>query len=151
MSAPFRFDRTWRFDATVDELWEAFNDTSAFPAIWPWLRDFSATPLESGGTAAFRVRSPLPYSLRFVVALDDVVRPERVIASIGGDVRGPATLVLSPTADGGSQARITWSLELIHPVLRRVEPIARRPMTWAHDRVVARGLRQFRRQVLPGP
>lgn len=148
MPAPFRFDRTWRFDATVDELWEAFSDTSAYPVIWPWLRDFSATPLESGGAADFRVRPPLPYSLHFVVTLDDVVRPERVIATVGGDVRGPATLVLSPTAEGGSQARITWALELIRPTLRRAVPIVRLPMTWGHDLIVAMGVRQFRRRVL---
>lgn len=148
MSAPFQFDRTWRFDATVDELWDAFNDTSAYPAIWPWLRDFSATRLERGGMADFRVRPPLPYSLHFVVTMDDVVRPEHVTASVGGDVRGPASLVLSTTADGGSQARITWSLELVRPALRRVEPVVRRPMTWGHDLVVALGVRQFRRRVL---
>lgn len=150
MSAPFEFDRTWRFDVSVDELWGAFNDTSAYPSIWPWLRDFSATPLESGGAADFRVRPPLPYTLHFVVTLDDVVRPEHVRASVGGDVRGPASLVLSPTAEGGSQARITWSLELVRPMLRRIEPVARRPMIWGHDAVVALGVRQFRRRVLGG-
>ena len=150
MSAPFRFDRTWRFDVTVDELWDAFGDTSAYPAIWPWLRDFSATPLETGGAADFRVRPPLPYTLHFDVHLDDVVRPERVVASVSGDVRGPASLVLSPTADGGAQARITWSLELVRPALRRIEPVARQPMTWGHDLVVALGVRQFRRRVLGG-
>ena len=148
MSAPFRFDRTWRFDVSVDELWDAFGDTSAYPSIWPWLRDFSATPLETGGAADFRVRPPLPYSLHFVVTLDEVERPARVVASVGGDVRGPATLVLSPTADGGAQARITWSLELVRPALRRAEPLARLPMTWGHDLVVALGVRQFRRRVL---
>jgi hypothetical protein len=147
-SAPFRFDRTWRFDATVDELWDAFADTSTYPAIWPWLRDFSSGPLEPGVGADFRVRPPLPYSLHFAVMLDEVVRPERVVASVAGDVRGPASLVLSPTADGGSLARVTWSLELVRPTLRRVEPLARRPMIWGHDLVVAIGVRQFRRRAL---
>lgn len=148
-SAPFRFDRTWRFDVTVDELWDAFADTARCPAIWPWLRDFSATALTSGGRADFRVRPPLPYSLSFVVTLDEVVRPERIDTTVGGDVRGPASLVLARTAEGGARARITWSLELVRPGLRRVEPIARRPMVWGHDLVVARGVRQFRQRALP--
>lgn len=146
-SAPFRFDRTWRFDVTVEELWDGFADTSAYPAIWPWLRDFSASGLETGGGADFRVRPPLPYSLHFVVTLDEVVRPERVVATVGGDVHGPASLILSPTV-GGAQARITWSLELVRPSLRRIEPAVRRPMIWGHDLVVAMGLRQFERRVL---
>jgi hypothetical protein len=147
-AAPFRFDRAWRFDVTVDELWDGFADTSTYPSIWPWLRDFSASALATGGGADFRVRPPLPYSLHFVVALDEVVRPESVVATVGGDVKGPASLVLSPTADGGAQARITWSLEIVRPGLRRVEPLARRPMVWGHDLVVAMGLRQFERRVL---
>jgi hypothetical protein len=149
-TAPFRFDRTWRFDATVDDLWDAIADTHTYPAIWSWLRDFACGPLAVGTAARFRVQPPLPYSLHYVVTVDDVVTGQRIDATVAGDVRGPAQLVLTPTADGGSQARITWSLELVRPALRRIEPIARRPMTWGHDLVVAIGVRQFRRTALSG-
>jgi hypothetical protein len=149
-TAPFRFDRAWRFDVSVDELWEAIADTGAYPALWSWLRDFQAAPIEIGAAATFTVQPPLPYSMHFVVTVDDVVVGERIDATVGGDVRGPARLVVTPIEGGGAQARITWSLELVRPVLKRVEPVARRPMTWGHDLVVAIGVRQFRRAALSG-
>lgn len=143
--AAFRFDRAWRFDVHVDELWGAITDTATYPRIWSWLDEFESSPLAPGGVARFRVRPPLPYSLWFVVTVDEVVSHERVTATVGGDVRGPAELVVLPTADGASQARIWWNLELVRPVLRRLEPVARQPMIWGHDLVVSRGVRQFRR------
>jgi hypothetical protein len=145
--APFRFDRTWRFDVPVDRLWTAAADTGSFPAMFRWLRDYDAGPLETGMVATFRVRPPLPYTLHFVVTVTDVVTNERVEARVGGDVRGPAQLVVSPTADG-SQARLAWNLEVVRPMLRRITPVARHPMIWGHDAVVAMGLRRFRREAL---
>jgi hypothetical protein len=146
-AAPFRFDRSWRFDATADELWDSLADTGAYPAVFSWLRDYQAGPLEAGTVARFRVQPPLPYSLHLVVTVLDVVDRRLVRARVDGDVRGEADLAVASTGDG-STARLRWDLELIRPSLARVEPVARRPMIWGHDLVVAMGVRQFRRKVL---
>ena len=147
MSAPFRFDRSWRFDATADELWDALADTKAYPAVFSWLRDYEAGPLEAGTVATFRVRPPLPYSLHLVVTVVDVVDRRCVRTRVDGDVQGEADLAVASAGDG-STARLRWDLELVRPSLARVEPVARRPMIWGHDLVVALGVRQFRRKVL---
>jgi hypothetical protein len=145
---PFTFDRTFPFDISVDDLWTVLCETSDYPFWWSWLRDLDAGRLESGSSASFRVKAPLPYSLHCTVLLDEVVERERINAKVGGDVRGPARLVVTATADGGSQARLTWSLELQRPMLVRLERIARPLMVWGHDLVVAMGIRQFRRKAL---
>jgi len=147
VSAPFRFDRSWRFDATADELWDALADTKAYPAVFSWLRDYEAGPLEAGTVATFRVRPPLPYSLHLVVTVVDVVDRRCVRTRVDGDVQGEADLAVASAGDG-STARLRWDLELVRPSLARVEPVARRPMIWGHDLVVALGVRQFRRKVL---
>lgn len=147
MRASFRYDRSWRFDAPVDRVWEALAHTQDYPRWWRWLDDLDVGRLETGSIATFRVRPPLPYSLRFVVRIDEVVEKERVDATVSGDVCGTATLVLSPTAPG-TQARIMWQLELNRPVLRFIEPIAHRVMVVGHDLVMAWGVRQFRRRAL---
>ena len=147
MVAPFGFDRTWRFDVPVDRLWSAVADTASFPTIFRWLDDYDAGPLEPGTVASFRVRPPLPYSLHFIVTVTDVVTHQRVEARVGGDVRGVAQLLVLGT-EQGSQARLCWDLELVRPALRRVAPIARQPMKWGHDLVVASGVRRFRRTAL---
>ena len=147
MPAPFRFDRSWAFDATADELWDAIADTGAYPAVFSWLRDFRAGPLEAGTVATFRVQPPLPYSLHLVVTVLEVVDRRLVRTRVDGDVRGEADLAVASVGDASS-ARLRWDLDLVRPSLARVEPVARRPMIWGHDLVVAMGVRQFRRKVL---
>ena len=144
MPAPFRFDRTWHFDVSLERLWGAVADTEAYPRVWPWLDDFQTGPLSVVTVARFRVRPPLPYRLQFTVQVDDVVEYEHVSARVGGDVEGPARLDLAPTPTGSS-ARLTWELELRRPSLARVEPLVRPVMILGHNLVVARGVRQFRR------
>jgi hypothetical protein len=146
-AAPFRFDRSWRFDVTVDELWDALADTCSYPSVFPWLRDFEGGPLAAGTVATFRVRPPLPYSLHLVVTVIEVVAGSLVRTRVGGDVRGDADLAVTGV-DGGSTARLRWDLDLVRPSLARIEPVARRPMIWGHDVVVAMGVRQFRRKAL---
>lgn len=148
MPAPFRFDKSWRFDVPVEQLWDVLADTSAYPRWWSWLDDYEAGPLEAGSIARFRVRPPLPYALWFTVTIDEVVPCERVATTVSGDAAGPAELVVSPTGDGGSQARLVWSLELQRPLLVRLERIARPAMVWGHDAIVSMGIRQFRRKAL---
>ena len=149
MTRPFRFDRTWRFDGVpVDRLWAAVSSPQRFPAWWSWLDDADLPPsLEPGVVARFTVRPPLPYALRFAVAIDDVVACERVDVTVDGDVAGPATLEVRST-ERGSEARLVWSLAIRRPVLARVERVARPAMVYGHDLVVAVGVRQFRRRAL---
>jgi hypothetical protein len=132
---------------SVDELWEALADTTAYPSVFSWLRDYEAGPLRPGTAARFRVQPPLPYSLHLVVSIVEVVDRSLVRTRVGGDVRGDADLAVAGV-DGGSTARLRWDLELVRPSLVRIQPVARRPMIWGHDLVVARGVRQFRRKVL---
>lgn len=134
----------------VERLWDVLAETSAYPRWWSWLDDYEAGTLEAGSIARFRVRPRLPYALRFTVTIDEVVRHERVATTVSGDAAGPAELVVSPTGDGdgGSQARLVWSLDLQRPLLTRLERVARPAMVWGHDAIVSMGIRQFTRKAL---
>jgi len=150
VGAPFTFDRRWDFAIPPDELWATLSRTDDYPEWWSWLREFDADGLEQGATARCVIRAPLPYALRFTVHVEQAVKPELVDTLIRGDLEGPARLEIAPSADGGSQARLTWALELRDPVLRRLAIVGRPAMSWAHDRVVASGLRQFEQRALDG-
>jgi hypothetical protein len=56
-------------------------------------------------------------------------------------------LELSPTASGCA-ARLVWSLELREPWLARLARFTRPVLTWAHDRVITSGVREFERVAL---
>lgn len=147
MIHPFAFDRSFHFGLPPAELWAVLSCTHDFPRWWRWLRSFDTNGvegLEAGVEADCVVRGPLPYTLRFTVAVDEVV-PERLVGtSVSGDISGPARLALEPTADG-TDARLTWEVQVVDPALRAMSRIARPLMEWGHDWVVTRGVDQFRR------
>jgi hypothetical protein len=150
VGAPFTFDRWWDFELPPDELWATLSRTDEYPDWWSWLREFDAEGLHDGAIARCVIRAPLPYALRFTVRVERAVKAELVDTTIHGDLEGPARLAIAPSAEGGSRARLTWSLHLRDPVLRRLAIVGRPAMTWAHDRVVAMGLRDFERHAVNG-
>lgn len=105
-------------------------------------------PLLAGRTATFEVRPPLPYRLAISVDVEEVEPCSLVVGSVGGDLTGPARLEIA-AAGVGSEARLTWELELTRPSLRRLERVARPAMVWGHDVVVGVGVRRFRGRAVP--
>jgi len=94
------------------------------------------------------IRSPLGYRLRCHTVVVDTEPGRLVTVAVGGDLSGPASLAVHPDGDG-CRARITWSLSLERRVLRDAARVTRPAMGWAHDRVVDRGLAQFRARAMP--
>jgi len=147
VSATFRFDRRFAFPVAPDELWRTLSHTERFPHWWSWLREIDGGGLREGAAARCVIRSPLPYTLRCTVTVEEAVEPALVATAVTGDLEGPARLEIAPD-EQGSTARLAWSLELRDPALRRLAAVGRPLMAWAHDRVVATGLRQFERRAL---
>lgn len=152
---PFSFDRTFHFGVPAPELWETLSRTDDFPAWWRWLRTFSLDGasrdgregLAEGVEADCVVRGPLPYALRFTVAVTEVKPAALVATEVTGDIEGPARLELRGV-DGGTEARLVWAVRVVDPALRATARVARPLMEWGHDLVVNRGVRQFRRHAL---
>jgi hypothetical protein len=154
--SPFAFDREWRFAVTTEELWATLARTDRYPEWWPWLRelDVEGEPLTAGSVAGLVIQAPLPYQLHCTVTVEDAVAERSLSARVAGDLAGPARLELRPgggSADGsGSVARLTWTLEVEAPLLRVFARVGRPAMSWAHDRIVERGLREFEGHALEG-
>jgi uncharacterized protein YndB with AHSA1/START domain len=146
----FRFDRCWAFDADAAAVWTALTRTEDYRRWWPWLREFSGDGLVPGGRTTCVVRAPVPYTLRFTVAIAGLVPGERIDAVVDGDLAGPAVLEIGALGDGhrGSQVRLAWEMELQKPVLRAAARIGRPVMEWGHDWVVGTGFEQFCRSAL---
>ena len=150
MPTPFASNRTWTFDVSAEKLWETISRTEEFPRWWSWLHRFEADGLRPGTEARCEVRAPLPYSLRFTVAVEEVVPARLVDTTVRGDIAGPARLEIEPLADDPHRcrARLVWAMEPATPLLRNMARYARPLMEWGHDRVLELGVRQFRRRAL---
>jgi hypothetical protein len=151
VAAPFLFDRTWWFPVLPEQFWAVLSRTGQYPAWWSWLREFEAEGFAAGSNARCTIQSPLPYALRCTIHVDEMRIAEAIVTTVSGDLQGPARLELNRVQDG-CRARLVWSLSPGSRVLRSLARVGRPAMVWAHDRVVATGVDQFRRRaLLPEP
>lgn len=149
MATPFRFDRGWDFAVTPEELWTTLEQTDQYTVWWPWLRELEVDGggLRPGATARLVIQAPLPYQLRCTIHVDEATTARVLVARVTGDLAGPARLELSPNG-GGAAARMQWTLDVQSPLLRPLATVARPALSWAHDRIVERGLDQFEARAL---
>lgn len=146
---PFTYDRRFLLDVDPRELWDLLGRTDRYVDWWSWLESLRGGGLGAGDVTHCVVRAPLPYSLRFSVRVEEVVPTRAIRTRVSGDLEGPARLEIA-AAPEGSEARLSWELELRDRVLRPLSVVTRPAMRWAHDRVVDVGLTEFRRRAVDG-
>jgi uncharacterized protein YndB with AHSA1/START domain len=138
-----RSDRRYRFAVPRRAVWEAFTQVDQYRVWWPWLRSFDGVAFEPGQRWQCVVKAQLPYTLEFVIALEDVIDSTSAHAELSGDIEGWARLTLS---DEGTGSELSLRSELTARggparwLDAIVPPLARR----GHDWVLDNGIRQFR-------
>ncbi|HKF92632.1 MAG TPA: SRPBCC family protein [Acidimicrobiia bacterium] len=147
MPDTFEYDRRFEFAVSPETFWTTVSRTEHYPTWWTWLREFRSDGLHDGAHAECVIQAPLPYALRVAIDVDRAIPPERIETRVTGDLDGPARLEITPTPSGCA-ARLVWSLELREAWLARVVRFTRPVLTWAHDRVISSGVRQFERVAL---
>lgn len=130
-----------------DRLWERFRAVDEYSRWWPWLRSFEATALVEGEAWRCTVQPPLPYRVRFTIRLDAVRPCEHVEATIAGDIRGAASLIVSPHPSGSMlrlRSDLTPDSRHLRLAARILPPVVRAGHRW----VVDTGARQFTQHAL---
>jgi uncharacterized protein YndB with AHSA1/START domain len=140
-------DRRHHFGVPRSELWSMITQVDRYPTWWPWLRSFNATELKAGAEWQCRVQPPLPYSLRLVITIEDVVAEESVAATVSGDVEGTAELRLLDIPDG-SEAHLTSALAPSSRPLKLIARAALPVVRFGHDWVLDTGAKQFSERAL---
>jgi hypothetical protein len=134
---------------SVQSVWDQISETSNYRHWWSWLRSFDAPALAQGEEWRCEVQPPVPYLVRFRVALEQVRAPVLVRARVLGDVVGTATLSLEEAAVG-CVATLESSLAPGNAALRFVSRFAAPLARFGHDWVLDTGARQFiARAVVP--
>ena len=135
-------DRRYHVLATPEVVWATLAATDQYQRWWPWLREFEATGLTAGDEWQCRVRPPLPYTVRFTIALQEVEPPRTIAARIEGDIAGTARVELTGR-DGGCEIRLTSTLSPRGRTVRIMADLARPLARIGHDWVLDTGARQF--------
>jgi uncharacterized protein YndB with AHSA1/START domain len=138
-----RSDRRCSFADDPSALWAKLVRTDDYRTWWPWLHRFEGGELVPGERWRCVVQPPLPYQLRFELAIDEV-EPERYVrAEIGGDIEGWATIDLTPSV-AGTELRLVSRLSPASSFLKVIARFAQPVVRYGHDWVLDAGLRQFR-------
>lgn len=124
------------------EVWTLISQVSEYRAWWPWLRVFDASSLAPDEEWRCEVQPPVPYLVRFRVAIEDVEPAVVVRAKVDGDVVGVASLRFSDT-ESGCLATLDSSLAPGNRALRMVSRFAAPIARFGHDWILDSGARQF--------
>lgn len=131
------YRRAFRFGIPPEEMWEALSEPRRFSSWWGWLSelDVDGDGLADGVVLTGVVSPPVPYRMGVRVRFDRCVAPRLIEATVDGDLRGPARLVLEPDG-GGTRAEVTWEVEMMQLPMRLACRVAHPLFRWGHDRVV---------------
>ncbi len=116
------------FDVPPEAVWSSIEHCERFETWWAWLREFrlEGARLEAGAVMYGVVSPPVPYTMRIRVALDRCSRPDRIDATVHGDLEGPACLVLEPAGDG-TLVEVSWTVEMTQRAMRLAAPCGASP------------------------
>jgi hypothetical protein len=139
--------KAFRFAHPRAAVWAAMADVSAYRRWWPWLRAFDARALATGEQWRCTVRAPVPYTVSFTIAFEDVVAEERARAHVSGDIVGTAELTLN---DEGEECEAVVRSDLaprslfLRVLASTFPPVAR----YGHDWILTTGAQQFDERAL---
>lgn len=142
------FRRSYRFPVPPAMVWSSIEDVDRFPTWWGWLGHFHVVGdgLQPGSVLEGTVTPPLPYRMHVRVTLDRCTRPERIDATVRGDLTGHALLELA-AVDAGSEVAVAWTIEMRQRAMRAVARVAHPLLRWGHDRVVESTVAGFRQHL----
>jgi len=136
------------FSLPPEAMWEAIEHSERFEGWWWWLGQFR---LEGGGLVEGAVlhglvSPPVPYRMQVHVHLETCEAPNRIDATVAGDLVGPASLRMERSGSG-THAEVSWRLEMMQRPMRLAARVAHPLLVWGHDRVVEATVAGFRRHV----
>ena len=148
MSGPYNivYSGRFAFPTAPDVLWAMIEEPRNFERWWGWLHDLESTDehITTGSVLTGVVDPPVPFTMQVRVTIDQYEPGRRIVASVGGDLQGPANLEISAPAGGnGTHVAIGWDVEMKQRRMRVAARVARPLLQWGHDRVVEAAVRGF--------
>ncbi|HTZ08585.1 MAG TPA: SRPBCC family protein, partial [Acidimicrobiales bacterium] len=148
--SPYVIDYRGSFTLAVPPavVWRAIERGERFETWWAWLREFrlDGGRIVPGAVLRGVVVPPVPYTMRVRVEIDACDPPTSIDATVGGDIEGPAHLVLHDV-EGGTRAEVAWTIEMRTRAMRLAARAAHPLLRWGHDRVVEATVDGFRRHL----
>lgn len=134
----YRFRSLWSLPAAPPTVYEVLEQAEDYPRWWPQVREVTRLDATTG---IIRIRSLLPYDLRFT-ARETRRDPDAGVLEVAmtGDVEGWARWTVT-AAGTGTVARYEQAVDVHKPLLRRLA-VPGRPLFRANHRLMMRAGRR---------
>ncbi|MBP6789826.1 MAG: SRPBCC family protein [Candidatus Promineofilum sp.] len=150
----YSFVDHWFIAAPIETVYRTIADPRTFPQWW---RDYDQITIlkdapfpHVGGQAEFLVRSPFGYRLRIVVETVAADPPHSITTHSTGQLQG--TGIWEFREEGGTtHVTFTWIVRSAHPLITRLEWVAKPLFALSHAIVSGRGHRGLKRLLEAAP
>jgi hypothetical protein len=140
--AYYKFQSEWALTAAVDRVFELASHPEGYSGWWPAVKESQLLQEGNaegvGARAAYTLRSPLLYSMRFVTTTVEAQRPSRIHTLERGDLVGTGTYILEGD-EHRTHVRFVWSVSTTKTWMNLFAPLARPVFVLAHQRVMQAG------------
>lgn len=140
----YRFQTTWRIEASASDAFRVLNDIERYPAWWPEIKE---ARLISEARADVRVRAALPYTLHIRLQKEIADEPAGILrTSLSGDLEGWSSWSISPV---GGECWLRFHEEVVttRRLMNALAPIARPLFRLNHSLMMRHGERGLRRHL----
>jgi hypothetical protein len=141
--AAYSFLTDWRFDAPLEEVWNAIDAADRYTEWWPSVISYhDLTPEVHGlGARAERiVRGRLPYQLRYTTEVPRYDPPHEIAYTSTGDLTGTGRFALK-RLNHQTQVLNYWNVATAGFWLNLLAPALKALFAWNHNWVMAQGQR----------
>lgn len=138
----YMFETRWVLTAPVGRVFELLEHPEEFSSWWPSVKKstllHAGDPDGLGARAAYSVRSPLGYTMRFETRAVEIERPRRIHATVRGDLIGTGTYLLEST-DDKTHVRFNWYVSTAKPWMSSFAGFAKPLLAWSYHSVMRQG------------
>ena len=140
--ADYQFLTRWRFDASLERVWDEIYHTSRWPSWWKAViaveEVVPGDDLGLGAIKRFTWRGALPYHITFEMKATRIETHRVLEGEASGELDGVGRWEFFEE-EGGTLAQYDWRVRATKPWMKWLSPIARPVFSWNHDVVMRWG------------
>lgn len=143
MAEYYEFVTVWRFDAPLEQVWEAIKHSETWHEWWKGVlkvEEIKAGDADDIGSVRRSTwKSALPYTLRFDSELVRIEPMKLIEARAFGELEGTGLWQFEAESENQTRVRYDWKVRTTKPWMNLIAPLAKPFFKWNHDVIMSWG------------
>ncbi len=146
----YQFYTNWKFDATVEQVWQVLRQIDEWPTWWPCVSKVEVVKYgdenEIGAVRRITWKTALPYTFTFNLELLSMDKYRRMEGRAFGELVGKGIWYFSHE-NGLTNVVYDWRVNTNKAWMNLIAPIARPIFSWNHDKVMEAGFEGLKKRL----